>query len=332
MTEREDDTLWTGKGPLPEDLARLEADLARLAVPDEPDWRRVPRPVPAWRRPAPRLVWAAAAALAIVAVTGQWLVRDGWHVESLAGAPGLRGPALGQRLALGAALTTDGGSRARLIVRGLGRVDLEPGSVLRRVPGGLGECRLALDRGTLHAEISAPPRLFVVETPSGIATDLGCAYTLSVDSSGAGKLAVTSGRVSLGGGGRESFVPAGAWCPLSPAGVGLPRRDYASDAFLAALTKYDRPNCASTAIDTVLAKAEASDALTLWHVLPRVSVAERARVARRIAELIEVPADVPIERVVALDPAALDAWWAAVGMGPAEEWRSAGGKKKGFGS
>jgi hypothetical protein len=65
-------------------------------------------------------------------------------------------------------------------------------------------------------------------------------------------------------------------------------------------------------------------------MLPRVAGAERERVARRIAALIEVPGDVPIERVLALEPAALDAWWAAVGMGPAEEWRSAA-KKKAFG-
>jgi FecR-like protein len=329
MREREDDTLWTGRGKLPEDLARLEADLARLPLPDEPDWRKVRVPEPRFIR-RPVIAWAMAAVFAIVAVGGQWLVRDGWRVEALSGSPNLRGPALGRRLALGGALATDEGSRARLIVAGLGRVDLEPGSVLRRVPGGRGEKRLALDHGTMKCEISAPPRLFVVETKSGVATDLGCAYTLSVDSAGTGRLAVTSGRVSLGGSGRESFVPAGAWCPLSTEGVGLPRRDYASDSFLAALAEYDRPDCASTAIDTVLARAEASDALTLWHVLPRVRGAERERVARRIAALIEVPADVPIERVLALEPAALDAWWAAVGMGPAEEWRSPG-KKKGFG-
>jgi len=320
---RDDDTLWTRRGQLPADLARLESDLTQLPLPEEPDWNEIRRPRPrhlAW-------VWAAAAALAMVAVAGQWLWRDGWRVETLAGSPDLRGPALGSRLALGGALATDRGSRARLIVRGLGRVDLEPGSVLRRVPGGRGERRLALDHGTLHASIVAPPRQFVVETRSGVATDLGCAYTLAVDRGGDGRLAVTSGRVAFGGQGRESFVPAGAWCPLTPEGVGPPRRDYASDAFLAALAAYDQPGCAATVLDTVLAAAEASDAITLWHLLPRVAGAERERVARRIAGLIEVPANVAFERVLALEPEALDEWWAAIGMGPAHEWR-AGRRKK----
>jgi hypothetical protein len=330
MPMRDDDTLWTKRGELPEDLARLEADLASLDLPPEPDWDAVPVPVrvPVWRRPVARAyAWATAAVLAVAAIAGQWLVRDAWHVEALAGSPSVGGLAIGQRLAMGSALACDESSKARLLVGGLGRVDLEPGSVLRRVPGGRGERRLALDHGTLHASISAPPRLFIVETKSGVATDLGCAYTLSVDREGQGRLAVTSGRVVLGRADRESFVPAGAWCPITPAGAGLPRRDYASAAFLEALAMYDQPNCAATVLDTVLERAEASDALTLWHLLPRVQGTNRERVARRIAALIEVPAEVAIERVLALEPAALDAWWAAIGMGPAVDWRATRSKK-----
>ena len=323
---RDDDTLWSGKGELPEDLTKLEAELSRLPLPAEPDWDQVRAPRPVF---AP-YAWAAAAALVVVALAGQWLVRDGWHVEALAGSPSVRGLAIGGRLALGGSLTTDGASRARLVVRGLGRVDLEPGSVLRRVHGSQGERRLALDHGTLHASIVAPPRQFVVETRVCVATDLGCAYTLSVDPQGNGRLEVTSGRVALGGRGLESFVPAGAWCPLTPEGVGLPRREYAADAFLMALAAYDQPDCAATVLETVLATAEASDALTLWHLLPRVAGPERERVARRIASLIEVPGDVSIEGVLSLEPGALDAWWAAIGMGPAAEWR-AGRQKKVFG-
>jgi FAD/FMN-containing dehydrogenase len=104
--------------------------------------------------------------------------------------------------------------------------------------------------------------------------------------------------------------------------VGVPRRDYASDAFLAALATYDREPQQPSALDTLLARAEALDALTLWHLLPRVSGEDRARVAARVAALIEVPAGVPMQDVLALDPAALDAWWEALGMGGAVEWRA----------
>ena len=319
----EDDTLFSGRGPVPEDLARLERALSTLPLPPEPDWNARPRHE---RRP-PVLAWVAAAAVLLIASAGALFGRDAWRVETLAGKPSLGGVAFAGRIAQGGQVATDEHSRARLDVKGLGVVELEPGRVLRRVRGrGLNERKLALDHGTLTAFIQAPPRQFVVETPLGVATDLGCTYTLSVDPEGRGKLAVTTGRVTFTCNGLESFVPAGLWCPLSAFGDGVPRRDYASDAFLAAMSAYDSA-AAPPELERVLETAESSDAITLWHLLPRVSGEARARVADRIAALIEVPADVVRARVLALEPAALDAWWGAIGMGPVSEWRATGPKR-----
>ena len=318
MRDDEDDALFRGRGPLPDDLARLERALSTLPHPPEPDWDARPRS----ERRLPALAWAAAAVLLLVASAGLLFGRDAWRVETLAGSPSLRGVAFAGHVALGGRVVTDARSRARLEVKGLGVVELEPGSVLRRVRGQGSERRLALDHGTLTAFIQAPPRQFVVATPAGVATDLGCTYTLSVTADGHGRLAVTMGRVTFTRDGLESFVPAGAWCPLRPSGVGVPRRDYASDAFLSAVATWDVATTPDSALSTVLASAEPSDAITLWHLLPRVHGEARARVAARIAGLIEVPADVARERVLALEPAALDAWWGAIGMGPADEWRA----------
>lgn len=313
-----DDPLFSGQGPLPDDLARLRAAAARLPLPPEPDWDAAPR----GEASRPWFVLAAAVVIAAsVVAVGSWLAADAWRVEALAGEPALRGFAFGGRLALGGGVATDEHSRARVFVPGLGEVDLEPASLLRRVSGRGTERRLALDHGVLHARISAPPRVFVVETHGAVATDLGCAYTLEATRDGHGRLSVTAGRVVFTDRGHESFVPAGVWCPLTPAGVGVPRRDYATDAFLAALTAYEQRASDPTALDSVLVRAEASDAITLWHLLPRVFGAARASVAARMAQLIELPAEVPTERILALDPVALDAWWAAIGMGPANEWR-----------
>ena len=313
----EDDTLFTGRGPLPDDLARIERAFSTLPLPPEPDWDALPQRS---TRP-PLLAWAAAAAVLLIASAGLLFGRDAWRVETLAGSPSLGGAAFAGRIAMGGRIETGPDARARLDVKGLGMVELEPGSVLRRVRGTGSERKLALDRGTLTAFIQAPPRQFVVETPVGIATDLGCTYTLSVTPDGHGKLAVTTGRVTFTRDGLESFVPAGTWCPLSPSGVGVPRRDYASDAFLVAIAAYDSAG-STRALEHVLERAEPSDAITLWHLLPRVSGEARARVAARLATLIDVPAGVTRERVLALEPAALDAWWGAIGMGPAAEWRA----------
>jgi hypothetical protein len=323
MIERDDDQVW--QGALPPDLERVRAAASRLPLPPEPDWG-----APRVRRLSPRAAvrprtWLALAA-AFVAIFGVALIaRDAWRVEAVAGRPTLSGFAFAGRVALGGTITTDATSRARLEVPGLGEVTLEPGGCVRRVRGQGAERRLELERGTLHASINAPPRLFVVGTSMGFAVDLGCAYTLTVDDSVKGRLEVTQGRVVFANGGAESLLPAGLWCPLRSAGAGVPRRADASDAFLAAVAVTDNPACQADDFTPLLESAEASDAITLWHLLPRVRGDVRRQVAERIASLIEVPHDVMLDRVLALEPLALEAWWNALGVGTLEEWHGAVG-------
>jgi len=321
-----DDFVMDDHSPLPDDLARLEARLAALPLPAEPDWDAIPSastssPSSEWRRWSQALAIAAA----VLVVLGLGFVWAGsWGVETLSGRASYRGVAFAGRVALGGSLVTDAGTVARMDVPGFGHVTLEPGGCVRRVRGKGAERRLELERGTLHAEISAPPRLFVVGTRVGTAVDLGCAYTLVVDDTDKGKLSVTSGRVMFENGGSESLVPAGLWCPLTSAGAGVPRRAYASDGFLAAIAVTDNMQCQTDDLVAILSHAEPSDAITLWHLLPRVQGKARRQVAERIAALIEVPSDIAIERIVALDPAALEAWWNALGVGTLEEWKSPG--------
>ena len=71
------------------------------------------------------------------------------------------------RLGAGELLETDAQSRALLDIGQIGTVELEPNSRVRLIETDVTEHRLALDRGKIHAKISAPPRLFFVDTPSG---------------------------------------------------------------------------------------------------------------------------------------------------------------------
>ena len=53
----------------------------------------------------------------------------------------------------------------------------------RSIANGDGMCIkhcLRLAHGRLSARVTAPPRLFVVDTPAATAIDLGCAYDLAV--------------------------------------------------------------------------------------------------------------------------------------------------------
>lgn len=213
------------------------------------------------------------------------------------------------RSAVGEWLETDGSSRAQINVANIGRVNIEPNSRVRLVNTSATEHRLAMVRGRLHATISAPPRLFIVETPSGVAVDLGCSYTLEVDKAGRSILHVTTGWVELGLEGRASIVPAGAVCVTEPGnGPGTPYFNDASDRFRGALTKLDFHNGGARALSTVLGEARESDTLTLWHLLSRVRGAERERVYDRMAALVAPPQGVTREGVLRLDRSMLDRW------------------------
>ena len=170
----------------------------------------------------------------------------------------------------------------------IGQVEVEPNTRVRLVETRLTEHRLELERGTLHARIWAPPRLFFVNTPSAVAADLGCAYTLEVDDAGRGLLHVTSGYVALETEARSAIVPAGAACMTQPgAGPGTPFFEDAPEAFVESLARFDFENDRA-ALDAVLAGARARDTLTLWHLLSRVRrgrTRARLRTARRRSRL-----------------------------------------------
>jgi anti-sigma factor RsiW len=234
-----------------------------------------------------------------------------WEVARLDGSPMVGANRIegNGRLAVGEWLETDASSRAQLSVANIGHVDIEPNSRVRLVETNSTEHRLAMTRGRLHATISAPPRLFIVETPSAVAVDLGCAYTLEVDKAGRSILHVTAGWVALELKGRESVVPAGAVCVTQKGkGPGTPYFDDASEKFRVALSKLDFQNGGATALSTVLAEAREFDTLTLWHLLSRVQGAERGRVYDRMAQLIAPPTGVTRAGVMRLDRGMLDLW------------------------
>jgi cytoskeletal protein RodZ len=234
-----------------------------------------------------------------------------WEVASLEGAPkvGTERIEAEGRLGVGQWLETDSTSRAQLNVANIGRVEIEPNSRVRLVETSSTGHRLALARGQLHATITAPPRLFIVETPSAVAVDLGCSYTLKVDKTGRSILRVTGGWVALELRGRESIVPAGAVCVTEKGkGPGTPYFDDASQKFQAALSKLDFQNGGMAALNVVLHEAREYDTLTLWHLLARVRGAEREKVYERMAALIPPPAGVTKEGVMKLDKGMLDLW------------------------
>jgi hypothetical protein len=268
----------------------------------------------------PGFAGAAAGLLIVVGFAALWFYlresRPFWEVARLNGAPRIGSSRMNEkgRLAVGQWLETDGDSRAQIEVGSIGQVEIDPNTRVRLVETKPTEHRLELARGKLSARIWAPPRLFFVDTPAGVAADLGCAYTLEVDDQGVGLLHVTSGWVALQLKDRESMVPAGATCATRPGiGPGTPYFDDASQTFKTALSKLDFENDEDverlrTPLEAVLAEARPRDTLTLWHLLSRVEGKDRELVFERMAALAPPPQDVTREGVLRLDDKMLHLW------------------------
>ena len=286
---------------------------------------------------APALA-AAAAIVLMVGLTWQHAApptsadapagKASWQVSVLIGTPRIGASALvgGGRIAVGQTLTTGAGARARMEVSDIGQVTVDEQTRVRLVETRDGHHRLALERGTLHAAIAAPPGQFVVSTPSATATDLGCIYSLQVNDDGSGMLSVEAGWVAFEERGRESFVPAGASARTDRVnGPGTPRYDDTEPAFRQAIDDVDNRRDVSrraAALHVVLEHARGRDAMTLWHLIPRVSGADRIAVVDALASRVPPPADVSRDAVLRLDRAALDQWWDLLGLNEASWWRT----------
>ena len=292
----------------------------------------VPAPEDLWSGIAARLdrpntkprLWflkPVAVAAAVVLAVGMvlWLqparsAEGQWHVARLGGTPRINSQAIGEssKLGVGQLLETDATSRAQIDVATIGRVEIDPNSRVRLLETNPEEHRLELERGSLSAVISAPPKLFFVNTPSGVAEDLGCAYTLDVDDDGNTILHVTLGWVALQLMDRESAVPAGAACAMKRGfGPGTPYYEDATQSFRSALATFDfaaNANEKSAALTTVLGEARPRDAMTLWYLLLRSERSERANVYDRMAALVTPPQDVTRAGVLDLDPQMLERW------------------------
>lgn len=262
-----------------------------------------------------RLAFAASAILALGGAAYWTLThRQGvrWDVVRIGGAPIVNQKRIvsgESRIGAGEWIETDSGSSAKIQVGKIGSVEVEPNTRLRVITARPGEHRLALARGEIRAKISAPPRLFFVDTPSGTAVDLGCEYTLDADEGGSDVLRVTKGWVSFQWKGFESLVPAGASCRTrSGMGPGIPYFDDAPESLKQALEIFGFEKTADYELRVILAEARVRDTLTLWHLLSRVGTEDRARVYDRIAALTPVPAGVSRELALKLDPETLTRW------------------------
>jgi hypothetical protein len=317
-----------------EDVRGVMSGLSVTPLPDaEGVWRNIQaelaQPASAadrstrWRVHPLVAIAASIAAVVVGATAGalrQFVAPSQWSVVPLEGAPAVDGAALrgeGQ-LSEGAWLETDAASVAQLAVGRIGTAEIGPESRVRLVRNGLTDHRLVLERGSIEAVIAAPPRLFFVETPAALATDLGCAYRLSVSEDGTSRLHVTVGWVELAKNGRTAIVPAGLIAEVAKDGApGTPYVETLPHGAREALARLDGGRANDTDLGTLLEAMPAPDAavvtrqqhgITLWHLAQRLEGEQRAWVVRRLAALSPPPEGVTTEGILALDRQMLDRW------------------------
>ena len=282
--------------------------IPRESLPLEPApdhiWRAIEQQLDA--PPArPVMLWRWAAAFAVVAAIAVWFgflqPRPSWDVLQIAGSKETP-----DRIEEGEWIETGADARARIAVGSIGIVELQPLTRVRLLTARDNEHRIELGEGEIEATITAPPRLFFVNTPAVVAVDLGCAYRMKSDAAGNGLLRVTSGWVALEREGGEALVPAGASCRIDArTGAATPYFDDAPAALRSALDSFDRDGAG---LDAILASARVRDTLSLWHLISKTSGADRERVLDSMITLTPLPAGITREKILALDPDTMKQW------------------------
>ncbi len=327
------DYLWDGTGAVDAEVARLESLLGgqrhRGAAPAlavrpqtiEMEELGAPRAEPVVVNRFGRRL-AAAAMVVLVGLAGYLARPSGGptlSVTLVSGTPRIESGRAGSSIALGQWLNTDAKSVAKIEIADIGHVTVRPNTKIMVSSTGKddeGNPRHVLNmrRGRIEAQISAPPRVFLVDMPSARAIDMGCEYSLDVSEDGSGLLRVTLGHVILEGHGRKADVPMlGGMCRTRTGfGPGTPYFDDATDALINALERFDFEGGGAADLSIVLAEARERDALSLWHLLSRTRGSERERVFGRLAALKPLPDSISKEAILALDPQALSRWHEAM--------------------
>jgi hypothetical protein len=318
-----DDYLWDQSGQPDPETVRLEETLAPFRYRTRPlDLQRAPRHVPrgaagkAWR-------WMAAAAAIVAGAIAVRLMTPpvpptGWRIDRTAGMAqvGREQAIVSSHVLHGDVLRTGAGAEIALSAEDIGRIEIGPQSEVRAST----DRQVTLNRGMLHAFIWAPPREFVVNTPSSRAVDLGCEYTLNVDAAGDGLVHVLLGWVAFQFHDNESFIPAGAECiTRRTAGPGIPFYEDAPEALRTSLARFERGDAGR--LGGILASARPRDGITLWHLLTRVSAQDREAVFDRFAQLVPLPAEVTREGMMRKDGHMIDLCWNALNLENTDWWR-----------
>lgn len=234
-----------------------------------------------------------------------------WKVSTLKGTPliGSIPVSSNDSIKEGQFILTNDTSKAELIIASLGKVIIEPNTKVVFVKGSDGNNRIAVEYGTIEADMNSDKNEFFVELPSAIATDTKGNYKLTIDPSGDGLVYVTSGNVEVKSRNREAIVPAGNFVMTKKnAGVGTPFNENSSLLFKKALAEFDFGNCGESCVNTLIKTAKATDAVSLVNMIPLVDDKFKDEVYMKAANFVPPPNTISQDSLYFFDDEKIKVW------------------------
>lgn len=234
-----------------------------------------------------------------------------WKVSSLKGTPliGDIPVSSSDSIKEGQFILTNDTSKAELIIASLGKVIIEPNSKVVFIKGADGNNRIAVEYGTIEADMKSHNNEFFVELPSAVATDTKGNYKLTIDPAGDGLVYVTSGNVEIKSQNREAIVPAGNFVMTKKnIGVGTPFNENSSLLFKKALAEFDFGKCGETCVNTLIKTAKPTDAVSLVNMIPIVDDKYKDKVYTMAANFVTPPENVSHDSLFYYDDEKVKVW------------------------
>ena len=321
--ERLDAYLWDPSAPPEDSVVEIERRLASARF--DATARPLPRHDARLMRAAGDrrrgrfwmpLTWAAAAA--VIASVGfglwrwNWPEGAAWTVLTPAGTY--------DDLGVGSTLRTDSAQSALVQIARIGTMRVRGNTAVTLRSTGSNRHRLALQEGSVHVRVWAPPSSVSFRTPAGEVIDMGCEFELTVTSA-ASHVRVSSGWVQLDNFLGETLVPAGASSNMTTSvRPAVAVYDDAAAEFREAVRAHESAPGDPIAVDRIVQLARTRDVFTLLQLVQRRSPAVN-RLVPRAAELFAPPDAADPGRVLSGDRAALDRWMSALPLpSPKRGW------------
>ncbi len=235
-----------------------------------------------------------------------------WTVEKTAGSPfvgtgKISGTGL---LSVGDWIITDDTSSAKLKLGLMGSMEVLPNSRIQLISLTSSEYRMGFYGGKIKVNTWSSPGMFVIETPTAKIVNLNGKFTADISSSGDGVINVSTGWVSLKWKNKRVLIPSGASCLTLVAKLpGIPFYNDADVQFKNDLKEIENGNNKKDFIGDLLRRSRKKDVMTLWYLIPEVSINERLKIYTFISNYYPLPSNISLKGILNGNKIMLKKWW-----------------------